>query len=213
VRVDSQNFGQDRTPTPPPHPAPPCLPCPLLSLRIYVSTYQPRRLLLLSPTGNRQHWDQRMPCTHWTPPTKPGTDHTPHHCVTLHCIDHHHGLQMRTPFFRRWLDGSHCLRHHDDIAPWFQLSADSISRDDATPAFCLPLRAALHDQHTIIANLLPTTRLLSLNPYFIVIAKFTRPYFWATIMSHSWLQRKRKGELIELAQKAGLSEYVVVNDS
>jgi hypothetical protein len=27
-------------------------------------------------------------------------------------------------------------------------------------------------------------------------------------MSHSWLQRKRKGELIELAQKAGLPEYV-----
>jgi hypothetical protein len=27
-------------------------------------------------------------------------------------------------------------------------------------------------------------------------------------MSHSWLQRKRKGELIELAQKAGLPKYV-----
>jgi hypothetical protein len=28
-------------------------------------------------------------------------------------------------------------------------------------------------------------------------------------MSHSWLQRKRKGELIDLAQKAGLPKYVV----
>jgi hypothetical protein len=27
-------------------------------------------------------------------------------------------------------------------------------------------------------------------------------------MSHYWLQRKRKGELIDLAQKAGLPEYV-----
>jgi hypothetical protein len=27
-------------------------------------------------------------------------------------------------------------------------------------------------------------------------------------MSHSWLTRKRKGELIELAGKAGLPEYV-----
>lgn len=26
-------------------------------------------------------------------------------------------------------------------------------------------------------------------------------------MSHSWLQRKRKGELIDLAQKARLPEY------
>jgi hypothetical protein len=26
-------------------------------------------------------------------------------------------------------------------------------------------------------------------------------------MSHSWLQRKRKGELIDLAQKAGLPKY------
>jgi hypothetical protein len=27
-------------------------------------------------------------------------------------------------------------------------------------------------------------------------------------MSHSWLQKKRKGDLIELAQVAKLSEYV-----
>lgn len=27
-------------------------------------------------------------------------------------------------------------------------------------------------------------------------------------MSHSWLMKKRKGDLIELAQKAGLPEYV-----
>jgi hypothetical protein len=30
-------------------------------------------------------------------------------------------------------------------------------------------------------------------------------------MSHYWLQRKRKGELIDLAQKAGLPEYVVMD--
>jgi hypothetical protein len=28
-------------------------------------------------------------------------------------------------------------------------------------------------------------------------------------MSHSWLQKKRKGELIELAQKAGMPKYVL----
>jgi len=29
-------------------------------------------------------------------------------------------------------------------------------------------------------------------------------------MSHSWLTKKRKGELIELAQKAGMPKYVLL---